>query len=396
MRLTLLPVLLPAFAYVGVVGCSAEDPNNPPGSQETDSSANGVGSEGTSGGPTTGAFTSNTAGPTVGSTTNAVNSTTSGSSSTTAAATNGGPLGSTVSGSTTSGTTNGGVTNGGVTNGGPTTGGFTMGGITNGGPTTGGFTTASVTTAGAGGAGNTTGATTGTSTTGGTPEEPDCNAAMPTNGQDHSGNSRGGSGNLAWEIWSNTGEGELTTFEGVAAFRASWNNAGGYLGRMGFEWGNNGEPYTAHGRIHAQFVSRKDEDGSGGGYSYVGMYGWTLNPCVEWYVIEDTFNTLPFNPGGTVDKGQVTIDGGTYQIYTRDTTGTGGSRCGDVSNWIQYYSIRTSPRSCGLISLSDHFDAWEEKGMSMAGNLLEAKILAEVGGGVGYVDFPIANVTTTQ
>lgn len=392
MRLALLSVLLPAFAYVGGVGCSGEA-NNPPGARETDSTADGFGSEGTSSGPTTGAPTSMTAaGSSVGSTTNSASSTTS--STTTAAVTNGGPLGGTGSGSTTSGATTGGGTNGGPTTG----GGFTVGGVTNGGPTTGGgFTTASVTTSGAGGAGNTNGATTASSTTGGTPSEPDCNAAMPSGGQDHSGNSRGGSGNLAWEIWSNTGAGELTSFDGIAAFRASWNNAGGYLGRMGFEWGNNGDPYTAHGRIHAQFVANKDPNGSGGGYSYVGMYGWTLNPCVEWYVIEDTFNTLPFNPGGTVDKGQVTIDGGTYQVYTRETPGTGGSRCGSsITNWIQYYSIRTSPRSCGLISLTDHFEAWESKGMSMAGNLLEAKILAEVGGGVGYVDFPVANVTTTQ
>ena len=155
------------------------------------------------------------------------------------------------------------------------------------------------------------------------------------------------------------------------------------------------QAHLLKGKLDGQWGATEDLTLKGG-YSYVGMYGWTLNPCVEWYVIEDTFKTLPFNPGGTVDKGQVTIDGGTYQIYTRDTTGTGGSRCGNVSNWIQYYSIRTSPRSCGVISLTDHFEAWESKGMSMAGNLLEAKILAEVGGDAGSVDFPVANVTTTQ
>ena len=67
-----------------------------------------------------------------------------------------------------------------------------------------------------------------------------------------------------------------------------------------------------------------------------------------------------------------------------------------VNNWIQYYSIRTTARDCGVISLTDHFEAWEGLGMSMAGNLLEAKILAEVGGDTGSVDFPIANVTTTE
>lgn len=62
--------------------------------------------------------------------------------------------------------------------------------------------------------------------------------------------------------------------------------------------------------------------------------------------------------------------------------------------WNQYYSIRTTARSCGTISLSEHFKAWEALGLEM-GNLLEAKILVEVGGGSGRVDLPVANVMVT-
>jgi hypothetical protein len=57
--------------------------------------------------------------------------------------------------------------------------------------------------------------------------------------------------------------------------------------------------------------------------------------------------------------------------------------------------MRRTARSCGQISLTEHFDAWESLGMQM-GDLLEAKIIVEVGGGVGRVDLPLANVTTTQ
>jgi hypothetical protein len=230
----------------------------------------------------------------------------------------------------------------------------------------------------------------------GSPVELDCNAAMPSGAQQQSGNGTGGQGNLAWEIWSNTGQGGLTTYD-VPAFIASWNEAGGYLGRLGFEWGGFGDspgPYTDHGTITAQFASRKS--GSAGGYSYVGMYGWTTDPCVEWYVVDDSYNTMPINPGGTTNEGEVEIDGGTYIMYTRPTTGTGGSRCSGVNNWLQYYSVRRTARACGQISLTEHFDAWQSLGMDMTGNLLEAKILVEVGGGSGNVELPIANVTTTQ
>ena len=82
-------------------------------------------------------------------------------------------------------------------------------------------------------------------------------------------------------------------------------------------------------------------------------------------------------------------------MYTRHTTGTGGSRCSGVSSWGQYYSVRTTARDCGQISLTQHFDAWESLGMPLGG-LLEAKILIEAGGGTGSIDFPIANVMLTR
>ena len=241
-------------------------------------------------------------------------------------------------------------------------------------------------------------ATGGTSATGGAASvELDCDAAMPTSGAEHhSGNGVGGEGNLAWEIWSNTGNGELTTYD-VPAFSAFWNEAGGYLGRLGYEWGgfmDNPVPHEQLGTITAQFVAHRE--GTAGGYSYIGMYGWSTDPCVEWYVVEDTFGDFfPFNPGDTtlVSENEY-IDGEEYIIYSRVTPGTGGTRCSGVSEWIQYYSFRKSRRSCGQISLTEHFNAWERLGLNL-GNLLEAKILVEVGGGTGRVDLPVANVILT-
>jgi hypothetical protein len=125
------------------------------------------------------------------------------------------------------------------------------------------------------------------------------------------------------------------------------------------------------------------------------MYGWTTNPCVEWYIVDDSFNNMPVNPGNTQNMGEVDLDGGTYIIYSRNTSGTGGSRCSGVSNWTQYYSVRKTARQCGTISLSQHFDAWVSLGGSL-GTLLEAKILIETGGGSGTADFPLAEVTATN
>ena len=79
-------------------------------------------------------------------------------------------------------------------------------------------------------------------------------------------------------------------------------------------------------------------------------------------------------------------------MTVRSTSCSGGSRCSGVSNWDQFWSIRQSARQCGTISISQHFDAWAAAGMNM-GSVLEAKILVEVGGGSGSIEFPVANVT---
>jgi len=285
-------------------------------------------------------------------------------------------------GTSTGGTRTGGTTSSGgtTTSGGSSTqatGGTATGGTATGGKATGGSATGGTATGGkaTGGSGNPTGGGAGVN----------CSATMPTSGTQHSGNGQGGAGNLAWQIWSSTGTGNLTTFS-TPAFSASWNNSGDYLGRLGYEWGNSLKTYTSFTTITAEFVASKS--GTAGGYSYIGVYGWSNNPCIEYYIVDDSYNTMPVNPGNTTNKGTVSIDGGTYTLYTRPASGA--SRC--ASSWTQFYSVRQTARTCGSINVKAHFDAWASKGMTLGG-LYEVKILVEAGGGSGSVNFPIANVT---
>lgn len=226
---------------------------------------------------------------------------------------------------------------------------------------------------------------------GGGSTEVDCDAAMPSGGTAHpSNNASGKAGGLDWTIWSNGTGGSITTFD-VPAFTATWNNSGDLLARLGVQW-DNSKTYDQYGTITAQFASKKT--GTGGQYSYVGIYGWSTNPCVEYYIIDDSFNPMPVNPGNTTNKGEAMIDGGTYVFYTRDTQGTGGSKCSGVNNWVQFYSVRKTARACGEISITQHFDAWAAAGMTL-GKMDQAQILIEVGGGTGSIDFSTASVTVS-
>ena len=148
---------------------------------------------------------------------------------------------------------------------------------------------------------------------------------------------------------------------------------------------------VAYGKIEAQFVEKKS--GSGGGFSMIGMYGWTHSPCVEWYINEDSYNGL--GGGGSATA---TIDGATYHMQMKTTTGTGGANAcesGHTGGWTQMISTRSSARTCGTITVSDHFAAWTKQGWSL-GTLSSVHINVEVGGGMGTIDFPVANVTTTS
>jgi hypothetical protein len=160
---------------------------------------------------------------------------------------------------------------------------------------------------------------------------------------------------------------------------------------LGLQW-NATRTYDQYGTITAQFAYTRT--GTGGGYSYIGIYGWSVSPCVEFYIVDDSYNRMPVNPGNTTNKGTANLDGGTYNLYTRNTTGTGGSKCPGVSSWVQFYSVRQTARTCGQISITGHFDAWAAAGMVL-GRMDQAQVFLEVGGGSGSADFTVANVTTT-
>lgn len=248
-------------------------------------------------------------------------------------------------------------------------------------------------TIGAGGSGGKAGSAGGSSSGGGGSTSDACaTTTVPTGGTTiMTSNKTGKAAGLDWSLWSNGSGGSITTFD-VPAFSAAWNNSGDFLARLGLQW-NATKTYDQYGTITAQFAYKKT--GTGGGYSYIGMYGWSVSPCVEWYIVDDSYNKMPVNPGSTTNKGTVELDGGKYTLYTRPTTGTGGSKCSGTSSWTQFYSVRQTARQCGTISVSEHFKAWEAAGMAL-GKMDQAQILVEVGGGTGTIDFTVANVVASM
>ena len=169
---------------------------------------------------------------------------------------------------------------------------------------------------------------------------------VPSGGTSHcSSNQSGMVGSQQWTIWSSGGGGCLITYGSTTAFSATWNNSGDFLARVGLNLGSN-KTYDQFGTIAADFAETKS--GNGGGYSSIGVYGWSVSPLVEWYVTEDSYNGL--GTSGT-KKGTFTIDGeGTYNVYQRMQNNQPSIQ--GTASFPQFISIRTSARTCGHISLT--------------------------------------------
>jgi len=210
-----------------------------------------------------------------------------------------------------------------------------------------------------------------------------------TSGTQHcSSNQTGTVGSFGWSIWSSGSGGCITPSGNTAAFKATWANAGDFLARMGFQW-NETKTYDQFGDVSADYAYTKT--GTAGGYSFIGIYGWSNNPLIEYYIVDDWFGTGSAPTGGGTLKGTFSSDSGTYKVYTHQQVNQPSIH--GTTTFMQFFSIRQTPRQCGHISISDHYKEWKSLGMDL-GKMYEAKLLIEAGGGSGSIDYSVGTMTS--
>ncbi|KAJ6264621.1 hypothetical protein Dda_0770 [Drechslerella dactyloides] len=165
-------------------------------------------------------------------------------------------------------------------------------------------------------------------------------------------------------------------------FSLNWNTQQDFVVGVGWNPGSN-LPITHTGSFSVT-----------SGLGSLGVYGWTTNPLVEYYVME---SNVGISGLGTV-KGSVTSDGGTYTIY-ENTRYNQPSILG-TSTFNQYISVRTSARTSGTVTVQNHFNAWKTYGMNL-GTMNFQVIAVESWSGSGSAQQSVSNtgggnpVTTT-
>ena len=183
----------------------------------------------------------------------------------------------------------------------------------------------------------------------------------------------------------------MTVYRSEAKFSATWTNVGDFLARMGLQFDQTKTPAQI-GTISADFAEKKT---GGNNLVYVGIYGWTLNPLREYYILDDWGE---MKPGGTASDGTprthvgtITVDGDTYEVWKK-TRENKPNITGTDQTFDQYFSIRQNARQCGHISISEHFSKWLGLGLQL-GKLVEATLLVESQDSTGTLDFTTASVT---
>src|SRR5690606_15088156 len=136
-------------------------------------------------------------------------------------------------------------------------------------------------------------------------------------------------------------------------FEVEWSGINNLLGRKGLRPGSTNQIVTY------------SADYNPNGNSYLCVYGWTTNPLVEYYIV-DSWGS--FRPPGMGHVGTVSSDGGTYDIYK--TLRVEQPSIEGIQTFEQYWSVRTSQRTSGTITVKNHFDAWQDNEMVM-GSLYE-------------------------
>ncbi|MDA3931050.1 MAG: glycoside hydrolase family 11 protein [Prolixibacteraceae bacterium] len=177
-----------------------------------------------------------------------------------------------------------------------------------------------------------------------------------------------------YELWNQNAKGTacMTIGDG-ALFSGEWSGIENYLARRGLKY-NETQEHQDIGLFYSSYNCNYNPTPGSGGNSYLSIYGWTVDPLIEFYIVEDWRNWIPSMAAGAVSKGTIDVNGSIYDIY--ENTRVNQPSIKGNTTFQQYFSIRRDVRNSGTISITEHFDMWESLGMDL-GKMYEVSFVVE-------------------
>lgn len=176
-------------------------------------------------------------------------------------------------------------------------------------------------------------------------------------------------GDYYYQVWTDAGGDAPMTIEDDGSFSCDWNDVYN-VSFIKYKMLDKKSTYREIENITVDY----DCDYQSEGTAYLSIDGSGGEPItgrvLEYYIVESWVGKNPAEswvgknpPEYTEFLGTITVDGAEYKVYSSKKALP--PSCFGTGTKYTYYSVRTSKRTSGTVSVMEHFKAWESLGIDL-------------------------------